>query len=258
MALFVLELIIVLIVAFVPALLYLMWIRRAEIYDREPVDAIAGTFIYGLIVALGMAFVLELLALTLLETYTDGGLDPTMESIILAVVLAPVIEEFTKLTGVMASSRRLTELENGLVYGAAVGLGFAAGENVMYYTSSLTEGVELFIITVLARTITSTLLHTSASAISGFGISRSHVSKLRTGRGTSWLPYYFAAVLMHAAFNFLAILGSDILPDASGEISLLGLLGSLVLVWSTVRYIRGKIISLDRAYPRYVQPPYYR
>ncbi len=156
MALVELELIVVLIVAFVPAALYLMWIRRAEVYEREPVGAIAGTFIYGLFIALGLAFLLELLALTVLEVYTDGGLDPTVESIILAVVLAPVIEEFTKLTGVMASSRRLTELENGLVYGAAVGLGFAAGENVMYYTSSLAEGVELFIITVLARTITST------------------------------------------------------------------------------------------------------
>ncbi len=258
MALSTLELAIIIIVAFVPAAIYLIWIRAAEIYQREPVRAIAGTFLYGLTIALGLAFVLEMLAVTVLEAYSGGSIDATVESIILAVVLAPVIEEFTKMTGVVAASRRLTELENGLVYGAAVGLGFAAGENVLYYTTSLNEGVELFIITVLARTLTSTLLHTSATAISGFGISRSRMSRALTGRGTSWLPYYLAAVLIHAAFNFLAILGTDILPDTGGDISLIGLLASLVLVLGTVRYIRWKIVSLDRASPGYVPPPYYR
>lgn len=254
----ILLLVIVLIVAFVPALLYLIWIRSAEIYQREPVNAIAGTFIYGLIFALGLAFVIEVLAMASLEEFTGGQLDPILQDIILAVVLAPVIEEFTKMTGVVAVSRRLTELENGLVYGAAVGLGFAAGENVLYYTSSLAEGVELFLITVVARTVTSTLLHTSASAIAGFGISRSVIIGQRTGRSAIWVPYYLAAVLIHGAFNFLAILGSDIFPDASGEISLVGLFLSLILVWTTVRFIRRKIVTLDRSIASIPPPPYYR
>lgn len=253
-----LMLVIVLIVAFVPALLYLMWIRSAEIYEREPVNAIAGTFIYGLIIALGLAFIIEVLAMAALEQFTDGNLDPIVQNIILAVVFAPFIEEFTKMTGVVSVSRRLTELENGLVYGAAVGLGFAAGENVLYFTSSLAEGVELFIITVVTRTLTSTLLHTSASAIAGFGISRSVIIGQRTGRSAIWVPFYLAAVFIHGFFNFLAILGSDIFPDASGEISLIGLFMALILVWTTVRFIRRKIVSLDRTVKNESPPPYYR
>lgn len=246
MALGVLELAIILVVAFVPAIIYMLWIRSAEIHEREPFLAVEGVFIYGLVVALGLAFILELVSIGLLDAITGGTLSTTAQDIILALILAPFIEEFTKLTGVFAVSSRLTEPENGLVYGAAVGLGFAAGENVLYYTNSLTSGVEIFIVTVIARTITSTLLHTSASAISGFGVSRSRCFRTWYGTPKSWIPYYLTAVGIHASFNFLAILGVDILPNASAEISFIALFLSIVLVWTTVRYIRRKIIELDR------------
>ncbi|MDW5564331.1 MAG: PrsW family intramembrane metalloprotease [Methanomassiliicoccus sp.] len=242
-----LGLIVILIVAFVPATIYMLWIRSAEIHEREPFLAIEGVFIYGLIVALGLAFILEVLAMDLISSLFGDVLTANMESIILAVILAPVIEEFTKLTGVFAVSRRLTEAENGLVYGAAVGLGFAAGENVLYYSDSLATGVELFIVTVIARTLTSTLLHTSTSAISGFGVSRSKCFAAWYGTPKSWIPYYLAAVAIHSAFNFLAVLGTDILPDASISISYIALFMSVVLVWSTVRWIRRKIVELDRS-----------
>jgi protease PrsW len=243
---------IVLAVAFIPAILYMRWIRNAEIHQREPYLAIEGVFIYGMVVAIGLALVLELLAMGVIDSIT-GGLDQTAQNVIMAVVLAPFIEEFTKLTGVFAVRRRLTEMENGLVYGAAVGLGFAASENMLYYYDSLVSGIEVFIITVIARTLTSTLLHASASAIAGFGVSRSTCLRAWYGTPASWIPYYLAAVALHAGFNFLAVLGTDILPGASEAISLLALALSLVLVWTTVRYIRRKIIQLDRA--NVEQPP---
>ncbi len=246
MALTTLELVVIIIVAFVPAILYMLWIRSAEIHEREPFLAVEGVFVYGLTIALGLAFVLEVVAVSIIESLTGGALSAVTMSIILAIILAPLIEEFTKATGVFAVHRRLTEPENGLVYGAACGLGFAAGENVLYYTASLTAGVEIFILTVIARTLTSTLLHTSATAISGFGISRSQCFRSWYGVGKSWLPYFLVAVLIHASFNFLALIGSDILPDASGAVTLLSLALSVLLVWVSVRYIRRKIVQLDR------------
>jgi protease PrsW len=240
----VLEIALILLVAFVPAIIFLLWIRSAEIHEREPFLAVEGVFIYGLTVALGLAFILELVAMSLIDSFTSLG--PGVKSIILAVILAPFIEEFTKLTGVFAVSRRLTEAENGLVYGAAVGLGFAAGENVLYYSDALTSGLEILIITVVARTITSTLLHTSASAISGFGVSRSKCLRTWYGTPASWFPYYLAAVALHSVFNLLALIGTDILPDAGVEISFIALFLSVILVWTTVRYIRRKIVDLDR------------
>ena len=159
-----LGLIIVVIVAFVPAILYMLWIRSAEIYEREPLFAVQGVFLYGMTVAVFLALVLETVAIMFIDVAV-GGLSIIAYNLILGVILAPIIEEFTKATGVMTVMRRLIEPENGLVYGAAVGLGFAAVENVLYYLTALDAGTDVFIATAIARTLTSTLLHTSASAL---------------------------------------------------------------------------------------------
>ena len=240
-----LGLIIVVIVAFVPAILYMLWIRSAEIYEREPLFAVQGVFLYGMTVAVFLALVLETVAIMFIDVAV-GGLSIIAYNLILGVILAPIIEEFTKATGVMTVMRRLIEPENGLVYGAAVGLGFAAVENVLYYLTALDAGTDVFIATAIARTLTSTLLHTSASALVGFGLSRSRCFYMFYGTPRSWLPYYGAAVLLHAAFNMLASL-SLFDPTASGIVSLVSLLLSVVLTWTTVVWIRRKIVQLDRA-----------
>jgi len=241
----ILGLIVVIITAFVPAIIFMLWIRSAEIYEREPFLAVQAVFLYGLTVALILAIILELIAISIIDAVA-GGLSILAYNLILAVILAPFIEEFTKATGVMAVMRRLIEPENGLVYGAAVGLGFAAAENVLYYTSALAAGTDVFILTAVARTLTSTLLHASASALVGFGLSRSRCFYMWYGTPRAWFPYYLLAVALHAGFNLLATLGG-LDPTASGMLALLSLALSLVLVWFTVFWVRRKIVQLDRA-----------
>ncbi|HOK27703.1 MAG TPA: PrsW family intramembrane metalloprotease [Methanomassiliicoccaceae archaeon] len=238
-----LGLIIIVIVAFVPAILYLLWVRSAEIYQREPLFAVQGVFLYGMSIALLLALVLETVAIIFIEIVA-GGLSIIAYNLILAVILAPIIEEFTKATGVMTVTRRLVEPENGLVYGAAVGLGFAAVENVLYYITALEAGTDVFIATAIARTLTSTLLHTSASALVGFGMSRSRCFYMFYGSPRSWLPYYGAAVVLHAAFNLLASI-SLFDPTATGILSFIGLILSGILTWAVVAWIQRKIVQLD-------------
>lgn len=240
-----LGLIVIIIVAFVPAILYMLWIRSAEVHQREPFFAIQGVFLYGLTIALVAAIILELIAISIIDAAV-GGLSIVAYNLILAVILAPIIEEFTKATGVMVVLKRLIEPENGLVYGAAVGLGFAAAENVLYYTSALAAGTDVFILTAIARTLTSTLLHASASALVGFGLSRSRCFYMWYGTPRAWFPYYLLAVGLHAGFNLLATLGG-LDPTASGILALISLFLSLVLVWFTILWVRRKIVELDRA-----------
>lgn len=240
-----LGLIIIVIVAFVPAILYMLWVRSAEIYDREPLYAVQGVFLYGMSAALLLALILETVAVVIIDV-AAGGLSVIAYNLVLAVVLAPIIEEFTKATGIMTVTRRLIEPENGLVYGAAVGLGFAAMENVLYYITAMEAGTDIFIATAIARTLTSTLLHTAASALVGFGFSRSRCFYMFYGTPRSWLPYYVAAVLLHAAFNLLASI-SLFDPSASGILSLIGLVLSAIMTWAMVAWVRRKIIKLDRA-----------
>ncbi len=241
MALTVVDLVIITLVAFVPALIYALWIRNTEIYRREPMGAIELVFVYGATIALGAAFILELIVAGFAGLFISNEL---LNTLLLALIFAPIIEEFTKATGVFTVRRRLTEPENGLVYGAASGLGFAAGENVLYFTAAFLQGVDVFIVTAVARTLTSMLLHASTTSITGFGISRSACLKAWFGRPASWFPYYLAAVGIHSFFNLLASLG-DI--TQSNAFVLIGLVLSFILVVLTVTYVRRKIKTLDRA-----------
>jgi RsiW-degrading membrane proteinase PrsW (M82 family) len=136
---------------------------------------------------------------------------------------------------------RLAELKNGLVYGAAVGLGFAAVENVLYGANAIAVGLDVFAGTAVLRALTSTLLHASASAIAGFGISRQIVMRAK-GLKVSWLPYYGLAVLLHASFNFFAIIGQ---VSGSQFAYMLGLGFAVLLVATTFDRILKKVSDLD-------------
>ncbi len=240
MALTAVDLVIIVLVAFVPALVYAVWIRNAEIHRREPMGAIELVFVYGATIALALAFILELFVTGFIGLFTSNA---ALITLLLALVFAPIIEEFTTATGVFTVRKRLTEPENGLVYGAASGLGFAAGENVLYFTIAFLQGIDVFIVTAVARTLTSMLLHASTTSITGFGISRSACLKTWFGKPASWFPYYLAAVGIHSFFNLLASLGDITQSDI---FVLIGLLGSFILVIFTVTYVRRKIKTLDR------------
>ena len=100
-----------------------------------------------------------------------------------------------------------------MVYGAAIGLGFAATENLLYELSALSVSVLAYVFTAMLRIISSTLLHATATGVTGFGVGRAVVMKKAL---LTALPYYLVAVLMHATFNFLASLPS-VWPDTFGD-----------------------------------------
>jgi protease PrsW len=248
MAFSLIDLAITIIAALVPSLVYLVWIRNTETHDREPYLALEKVFLYGLTIALGIAFILETVVVGVLDSLTTSTGAPLLDQgeiqVLLALIVAPIIEELAKASGVFTAGRRLTtETENGFIYGAACGLGFAAGENVLYFTAAWLSGLEVFIAVAIVRTLTSTLLHTSATAITGFGISRSKCFATWVGTPRSWLPYLLVAIGLHSLFNFLALLGGE-----DTFLSLFTLLLSFLLVITTISIIRRKIAQLDREY----------
>ncbi len=240
--------------AFVPPLLYMYIIRNTETCRREPWSALIRTFLYGGTVAVVISVMLESLAMLIL--YNDFSplakgfwnfepYDPTLETILLAVIIAPIVEEAAKASGV--PRRRLLELEDGLIYGAAVGLGFAATENLLYLISALSESVETFVLTAAIRAVTSTILHLSASAVAGYGISYALFMRAQ-GKKVSWLPFLGLAILMHALFNLYASLG-ELVPVDQVLFALIGLVIAFVLVWVAFTAIRRRIKELDTRVP---------
>lgn len=218
-------------VAFVPSLLYVAWARHAETHHREPVPALLRVFLAGAVLAVVLALFLGALV--------EAGVRPLVDAAAIvpylafaAVVVAPVTEEFAKVLSVWAARDDHPEPEDGFVYGAAAGLGFAATENLLYEGVALaTGGVGAWIGTATLRTLSSTLLHASASAWAGYG-----VMKWRSGAGSfaGAIGFLALAMAMHAAFNLLASTG----------LALAALL-AVVLAFSAFRHVRHRIRRHD-------------
>lgn len=235
--------------AIIPPVIYLIWVRNSESFRREPYSTVLLAFLFSATIAIGAAFLIEsgIVELVLREgspfwsltEYTSGTY-----TFLLVVIVAPLVEEPVKALGIVLMKKRLTELENGLIYGAAVGLGFAATENILYLSNALMVGLEVFIVTAVVRALTSTVLHASASGITGYGIARSGILAKR-GIRRSWLPYLSVSILLHGLFNFFAIMGL-FYADGGNLPYIIGLFFGSALAIFMFSYIRRKIRELDR------------
>lgn len=212
-------------VAFGPALAFLLWTRSRERHGREPLGPVLGVFLHGATLGVGLAIVLGL-ALDL--SLARGSL------VLTAVVVAPLVEEATKGFGFGWVRRHVDELEDGLVYGVAVGLGFAATETLLYAGMELGEnGADGALAVVLVRNVSSMLLHAGSSALLGFGYAS---MRLRHGAWPQLLPAYLLAVGLHALYNVLVLLDSWA-----------GFVAAIVLVVAVVAGLLRRIRQLDRA-----------
>ena len=197
--------------AFIPAYMYLKSIRNTEQYDREPWEALRIAFAWGAISGVFLAIVLSALGVPLLvfllADLTDSSVHDILPVIVGAVIVAPIVEEFAKPLVMFQNQtirREINELEDGIVYGAACGLGFGATENVMY---GLTEGLAMagfagMAILIVVRTVSSILLHLVTTSYTGHGIAR---YMLNGEPFTVVLKYYLVAVVIHATWNLAAI-----------------------------------------------------
>lgn len=244
------DLVILVLAAFVPSLLYLVWIRNTERYGREPYGRLLRIFIYGATLSVFVAVVLELLTMALLDmnierVYEILGRHPSLTSLILAVVIAPLAEELAKGLGVFRHRRFMSDIEDGIIFGAAAGLGFAATENLLYESNAyFADGASAFIATAIVRSLSSALIHATSSAVMGLGIARS-------ARGQrSWVPYYFAAVIIHAAFNLAASFGLLYEEDLGTSAYLIGLVAAFTIALTGIRLVRVKIRDLERGVSR--------
>jgi RsiW-degrading membrane proteinase PrsW (M82 family) len=219
--------------SFLPPLIYTIWIRNTERCHREQWLSIFLCFIWGATIAVVAALILEiLLELPLQYSLSSGGLTP----FILAVIIAPIVEEFTKPLALYLRTVKtnLDELEDGLIFGAVAGLGFSATENLLYGYSYLSEGFLIFLFIIATRSIGGCLLHASATALTGYGIGKTmknHSSFFGI------LPYFLLAIFLHGFYNFL------LSYEFIGVLS--GLLLAFLFVMVTITLIRKKIRTLD-------------
>ena len=185
--------------ALLPPLVFTFWLRSRERHDRNPVRTTLASFIFGGTIGVAVAIVLhQLFGIAFAQPNLNFGLEA---SFLTVVVAAPLAEEFAKGLGLGFLRGHVRELEDGIIYGAGLGLGFAATENLLYGYQALTDqNLDFAIWTIVLRVFSSMLLHLAASALLGFGYARivlgGHTPLLM-------LPYFIVAAALHAAYNGL-------------------------------------------------------
>lgn len=221
--------------AFVPPVAYAVWVRNLEEHEPEPWSSLARAFGWGATGGAAVALVLQSVLGARPDAIANLGIS---SAVFTAVIVAPVVEEATKGLGLAWVRDAHVEVEDGLVYGAAAGFGFAATENLVYAAVAYFDGgLAALAVSLILRSISSALLHGAASALVGWGIWRR-----RAGQGDlgQLVGLYGVAALVHAAYNLGASLQLWI-----------GLLGSIALAWVTFSWVRRRVIALDKRRSRF-------
>jgi protease PrsW len=135
--------------------------------------------------------------------------NPWMTLVLRSLFGVALPEEIVKIAAIIAvSSRRRASADpmDPVVYGAAVGLGFAAYENLAY----LVQHAEMWRALAVLRSVLTVPFHGALGIIAGayVAIARSgtalgaHRQNRTWARLSSWAMVLFAPVALHAAFDF--------------------------------------------------------
>ena len=186
-------------------ILYLLFIRAIDLYEREPLRYVVPVFIWGFAVATTISLVFNTVANMTFEAVATRQ----VADFVTAVFVAPVVEESTKglalliifVVAYLASRRRrlieFAGVMDGIVYGSAVGFGFALAEDILY-------GVQFGAETFLVRRILGGFAHAAFTSLTGIGIGLIPFIHNRALRSIPPLLGLLGAILLHATFNFLA------------------------------------------------------
>lgn len=194
-----------------PGAFWLVFLRRKDDHEPEPWGLVLFALAFG-----GLSTLAVVWTRPWFSDLLPLGTDSTRHYADAFLLTAP-LEETWKMVALLFAigwSREVDEPLDGIIYGTAVGLGFASIENVVYVLDAWDEGVNHALYVAGVRGVTATLVHCSTTGTIGFfyGLARLGVRPypVRSGRPRSrgaWMLAFgwMSAVVFHGAFNaFLA------------------------------------------------------
>jgi RsiW-degrading membrane proteinase PrsW (M82 family) len=187
-----------------PAVGWVMFAYAFDPYEPEPRPIIVLAIAWGMISTFPSLF---------LNTFNSTWMEPL--GIEVAIASAPIFEEFFKAIGFVLFLSYIKDETDGIIYGAAIGAGFALLENLYYTSNTFLEGGGLLVILLLLfRSFFNIVGHMIGPVVIGFLIGlckcqyRGKKDERSTYRATLILYTavgYVFGVLIHASWNFLAI-----------------------------------------------------
>jgi len=174
------------------------WFDR---YEKEPFQLLLISFLWGMIPAVAISLILELLlgvpGASSLQSAASGF------SFLGVGVLPPVIEEGLKFIGLVGifwiAGQEVDDPLDGIIYGAMVGFGFAAAENTLYFLAS--KSVSELILLIFFRTMIFGSIHALFTAFTGLGLALAKYARARW-KAILWAAGgLLTAVLFHLIHN---------------------------------------------------------
>lgn len=181
-------------------LVFIWWLDR---YEREPLWVVLLTFFYGAVFGTCFSCIVN----SSIGAIAAGIVSKDAAKIFTTVAVAPTVEELMKgcvFIPLLLFGKNIDGRTDGLIYGAAVGLGFSTLENLWYYMNNYNAAApdELFAL-IFMRTLFTALVHAVSSALLGMSIG---YARHRRGMGKLLFPIfgYGCAVMFHGTWNGIA------------------------------------------------------
>ncbi len=227
------------------AAVYLTVPRLLDRYDPEPWYALLSCLFWGAIAACGLSGLFT----GLLRMAATRSFDEDIGLIVGVVVSAPLMEEFWKGLGVFGVfwflKREFDGVVDGIMYAIFTAIGFAAMENVYFYSRAAIEGAEVLLETFELRGLQTPWLHPLFTSMFGIGLGLARETTSRFVKWAAPIAGYVLAVALHALWNGVATYeGFDGTPWVSVTLPLWFALVSAFLAAIVVLVVRrGRIIA---------------
>ena len=239
-----------LVLATLPAPVYLylgLWIDR---YEPEPPRLLAWAFLWGATGATLIALVVN----TTGQAVVGGAFGAAVGQLYGGSLSAPFVEEIAKAAVLYAIYRwRRHEFDgvlDGIVYAGMVGLGFAFTENVLYYGRTALEGGDVLAATFFVRGVMAPFAHHRFTSLTGLGLG---LAALREGAPWRVAPVVglIGAMVLHSLWNtsaglaggvgFLGVYASVMVPV------FLALLGVVIAAMVRERHVLERYLTPEVA-----------
>jgi RsiW-degrading membrane proteinase PrsW (M82 family) len=180
--------------ALVPVPIYLVSVLALDRFEREPPHLLLFAFVWGATGAIAIALLMHGVAL--------GAGAPEF---FLAYLSAPVFEEGAKaVVLVVLYVRKRQEFDgiiDGVVYASMAGLGFAATENILYYSDAYLEGYDRLQATWIVRGLMAPFAHPFFTSAIGIGLGIARYSRHHAVRVIAPATGFSVSVWLHTLWN---------------------------------------------------------
>jgi RsiW-degrading membrane proteinase PrsW (M82 family) len=202
------QMIIGMICAMLPVPIYIMLLLWIDRYESEPLWMLATTFLWGALVAVFIAIILNTINGAIVAAATNSA---QIGENFGAIVSAPIVEESSKafilLVLFLWKKDEFDGIIDGIVYAGMVGLGFAMTENILYYGRAVQGGAGALTFLFILRGMAAPFSHPLFTSMTGIGLGWSRQSNNGFVKIVVPVLGFMTAILLHATWNGTATYG---------------------------------------------------